>query len=348
MELEKSGALIENGRYAISMIADDLSLAGFYGFYSDIGESTALPDPCALTAASLLVSISQPLQGYRAANLTTIPDINTTNTCEASLLPPANLAQGSDILIIRRAETSVLSAHLATSDGIPKDKEVYILANSREAVILIGDNDAVVNNAVVNSDAADDTDADDQGDDGLGIKRSPTKLAVTTWADTRKYNVHVYFIAPCSRGSGANGICQGGDDGVPTLKRLSLGTTGTKTATGVTLIEIEPLVEGIEYMKIEYGIDTVPASVSSVTGLAGDGIPDSYVTTPTLAQWPSIASVQVYLLARSPDFSTGHTDTKAYVLGSTNIAATNDRYKRHVFSAEVRPTNIAGRREVPQ
>ncbi len=349
-ELEKSSALVENGRYAISMIAEDLSLAGFYGHFHDVGAAPAtLPDPCILTAAGLLPAMAQPLQGYRAASLTTLPSINTTNTC-GGLLPNANLTQGSDILIIRRADTAVLSAHLATSDGVPEDEEVYLLANRREAVILFGDDDAVINNTIVASDAADDAAQNTKGSASLGVKRSPSKAAVTTWADTRKYHVHVYFIAPCSRGSddvsfgGATvgGICQTGDDAIPTLKRLSLGTDGSDT-----IMAIEPLVEGIEYMKLEYGIDTSPAAINATTGLIGDGIPDSYVTSPTTAQWASVVSVQAFLLARSPQATDGHNDTKSYVLGSTNIAATNDQFKRHVYSAEVRPTNIAGRREIP-
>lgn len=306
-ELEKSSALIENGRYAISILADDLSLAGYYGFYNDIGDAPAtLPDPCALTSASLLAAIPQPLQGYRAANLTTVPDIDTTNTCEASLLTNANLTQGSDILIIRRADTAV--------SGAMTSPEVYLEANARTAEVLI-------------STAA------------TGLLRSPNK-AGSPAADIRKLHVHTYFIAPCSRGSGANGVCQVGDDGIPTLKRLAFHRTGA--------IEIEPLVEGIEYMKLEYGIDTSPSSINAITGLAGDGIPDSYVTSPTTAQWASVVSVRVYILARAPRASDGHNDTKAYVLGSTNIAATNDQFKRHVYSAEVRPTNVAGRREIPE
>jgi type IV pilus assembly protein PilW len=312
-ELEKSSALIENGRYAISMIAEDLSLAGYYGFFNRIGDPlAALPDPCALTEANIMAAMAQPLQGYRAANLTTIPDINTTNSCEAALLTPANLTQGSDILILRRADTAVAGAMSA--------KEVYIEQNLRTAAILI-------------DDAA------------TGLLRSPSKPGSPA-ADIRKYHTHVYFVAPCSRGSGGNGVCQGGDDNIPTLKRLSLGADSTNANT---IMEIEPLIEGIEYMKLEYGIDTVPTTANALTGEIGDGIPDSYTTSPGAAtQWANVVSVQVFLLARSPQATDGHMDTKSYVLGSTNIPAANDQFKRHVYSAEVRPTNIAGRREIPQ
>ena len=33
-ELEKSGMLIENGRYTIGLLGDDIKHAGFYGFFT--------------------------------------------------------------------------------------------------------------------------------------------------------------------------------------------------------------------------------------------------------------------------------------------------------------------------
>ena len=93
----------------------------------------------------------------------------------------------------------------------------------------------------------------------------------------RKYVVHVYFVAPCSVGSGANGVCASGDDSIPTLKRLELVAEG-----GARLLKIVPLVEGIEYLKAEYGVDNFPAG-ASITGLSGDGMADTYTASPATA-----------------------------------------------------------------
>jgi type IV pilus assembly protein PilW len=60
-----------------------------------------------------------------------------------------------------------------------------------------------------------------------------------------------------------------------------------------------------------------------------------------------VAAVKLYVLARNRDTSPGHTDTKAYTLGSVAVAAANDGYKRHVFQTTVRLANISGRRETP-
>src|SRR5690348_11164009 len=53
-EVTLAAQQIENGRYAIDLVSEDLHHAGFWGYFG--GSMTppgALPDPCALDAASL-------------------------------------------------------------------------------------------------------------------------------------------------------------------------------------------------------------------------------------------------------------------------------------------------------
>jgi type IV pilus assembly protein PilW len=325
--LEKSSQLIENGRYAISLLYEDLRHAGYYGHYYMLGAPpTALPDPCETTSLTRLRdAMAMPVQVYKAASLTARPVITSTptNTCDSALLDDSNLQPGSDILIVRRADTSIFT-------GSPNEGEVYLQANSRVANLMIG-NPA----SDVPTDSADGLTAN--------LKKYPGKASDTTIADTRKYRVHVYFIAPCSFGSGTGGVCAAGDDTIPTLKRLELGTDGSDT-----VMNIVPLVEGIEFMKLEYGIDNSPTAVNPLTGLEGDGTPDIYVSAPTVAQLPLVVSVRVHLLTRSPDETAGFADAKVYTLAGVTIPASNDAYKRHVFSTEVRSMNLGGRREIPQ
>ena len=123
-------------------------------------------------------------------------------------------------------------------------------------------------------------------------------------------------------------------------------------------MKIVPLVEGIEYMKIEYGIDNVrlaacdvvkPDGSCSVTGLTGDSVVDSY--TPTPANWTEVVAAKVYLLARNTEPTTGFSDDKSYVLGSVTVApgdyAGRERFRRHTYASAVRLVNVAGRREIP-
>lgn len=325
--LEKSSQLIENGRYATNLLYDDLRHAGYYSYYYQLGSPpAAMPDPCETTSLTRLrEAMAMPIQVYKAASLSARAVITSTptNTCDTDLLDDDNLEPGSDILIIRRADTAVFT-------GTPNDNEVYLQANSRVANLMFGN-------------PASDVPADSADGVTANLKKYPGKASSTTMAETRKYRVHVYFIAPCSLGSGAGGVCTSGDDSVPTLKRLELGTDGTNTS-----MNIVPLVEGVEYMKFEYGIDNSPSTVNPLTGLEGDGTPDVYVTEPTAAQLPLVVSIQAHLLARSPDATSGYSDEKVYTLAGVSVPASHDEFKRHVFTTEVRSMNLGGRREIPE
>jgi type IV pilus assembly protein PilW len=340
--IEKAGMLIENGRYAVNLLSDDIKHAGYYGQFFDLGDPpTTLQDPCETgSTGNLRTAMGMPLQGYTAASLTARPVISATSCDEKGLFTNANIATGSDMIVVRRASTEVFT-------GVPVDNEVYIQANNREVNILLGNEDA---GAVSGTTA--------KGVDNVtrtsSTPRKYPRVSGSDYADTRKFIIHVYFVAPCSVGSGASGVCAAGDDDIPTLKRLELTAVDTDDdgEGDTTAMDLVPLVEGIEYMKFEYGLDTSPSTVNSITGLTGDSVPDTYVTSPSAAQWPYVTTVRVYLLVRSTETTAGYTDAKSYTLGTvgggTAIAAANDAYTRHVFSAEVRPANLAGRREIPE
>lgn len=149
-----------------------------------------------------------------------------------------------------------------------------------------------------------------------------TTIDCTTAAGLRRYVVNTYFLSS-DNGSGV---------AVPTLKRLEFnGAAFTET----------PLVEGIERIQFEYGVDT-----------DGNGAPDLYTASPaTPADWNSVVTVKIYALARSLEPSSGYTDTKTYTLGNdaagvpVTVGPFNDSYRRHVFNGVVRLINPAGRRE---
>ncbi|MBF0339652.1 MAG: PilW family protein [Magnetococcales bacterium] len=320
-ELDQSGQMVENGQFAIQTLYEDLRHAGFFGQYYANGLATpgALPDPCVTSdATALLAALALPIQGYASTALTSRADVSATG-CAAALLSNGNLKAGSDILVLRRADTAVTT-------GAPTAGEVYLQANVTSAAIQYGSSTA--NLPVTTAD-------------GGAVSLTQRNGATISPASTRKLHVRIYFIAPCSSGSGASGVCATGDDTIPTLKRLDLGASG-----GLPAMTITPLAEGIEFMKIQYGLDTTPSATDSATGLSGDGIPDLWSGTPTLAQWSGVVAVQVDLLARAMTTSTGHVDDKSYLLGTLAIPARQDSYRRHVFSTEVRPVNLAGPRSM--
>lgn len=140
----------------------------------------------------------------------------------------------------------------------------------------------------------------------------------STSAARRKVVTNIYYLATSSS--------------LPTLMRVSMIDGVYQTA--------QPLIEGIESLRFEYGIDST-----------GDGSPDTYLTTPptTLAQLGNIVAVKVHVLARSLEKSPGYVDNKAYKLGSSTytVPTADVGYKRHVFSTTIRLVNPSGRREVP-
>jgi type IV pilus assembly protein PilW len=171
----------------------------------------------------------------------------------------------------------------------------------------------------------------------------------------RQYHVHIYFVAPCNNPS-TGSLCDSAADGgnpIPTLKRLELTATG-----GATAFKTTNIAEGVEFLKLGYGIDDTPTAVNSDTGLIGDGSPDRYTLAPSLADMSNIVTARVDLLVRNPEPSAGFTDTKTYALGvdpvvNTNPAVTipasilNQTYRRHVYSAEIRLVNLSSRKEIP-
>ncbi|MBM3343262.1 MAG: hypothetical protein FJY56_14290 [Betaproteobacteria bacterium] len=148
----------------------------------------------------------------------------------------------------------------------------------------------------------------------------------TTAAALRPYVIYVYFIGTDNR-----------------LNRAEF--------TGAGLGNVTPLVDGIENLQLDYGLDSAGNDGTADTYLSAAGIQTAAtaagVEPSTL--WSEAVTVQINLLARNPEASPGHTDTKTYNLGPSagTVGPFNDGFRRHVYSGLVRIQNISGRRERP-
>lgn len=329
-ELQRSSIRIENGRYAMDAMTQDLHHAGYYGQYFLNVVPTTAKDPCDLTSAAMIAAAGFPIQAYSAASATARPDLSATTcaTAQSNILSTANLNPGSDVLVIRRTNTDLLAIGSVAVSG-----EIYLQANPVEAEFQVGSGAAI---------AATLTNSKANG--GTATIMNAQRTAA---AEIRKLRVHIYFVAPCSRPNGGGDVCTGAsDDGgspIPTLKRLEMiGASGSRTFTVV------PIAEGIEYLQLSYGIDNAPATVNSATGFKGDGVPDTNLRAPTLADHANIVEAKVSLLARNNDATQGFTDTKTYLVGSYSLGPYNDRFKRSVFDSNIRMTNLSSRREIPR
>ena len=104
-ELERTSRQIENGRYAVDLLTDDLRLGGFYGELnaSSVALPGALPDPCSTTPADWSSAIPIHIQGYH--NWPFAPSWWETTTCWWWWM--TNVQWNTDILVVRRAATCV-------------------------------------------------------------------------------------------------------------------------------------------------------------------------------------------------------------------------------------------------
>lgn len=154
-----------------------------------------------------------------------------------------------------------------------------------------------------------------------------------------KYQIYLYYIGTNSK------------TGIPSLRRKTLTQN-----SGVPTIEDDSggeLAEGVEYFHIQFGIDQ-----TNPLGLAPDGVPDCYVSTPPPASCPGVAaapgqaiSARIHVLVRGFDqdaFLPPETegDYKTYLFGDVNVndllaggGGFNDRFERRVYSTTVQLRN---------
>lgn len=360
-ELKNTAEQIENGRYATELLGQDIRHAGFYGELSTLPAvpASATANPCAAPAAG---AVSTTIAGELALPVERINPASIPGGC-SSLLPAANLQADSDIIVVRRTETTALPVSCTTT-GTVIANAVYLQTTPDNAEIQYGVAGTIDSTKNATGAAYSALMARRDQSVAAGATAGTCAAAVTgqfpiVAAKIRKYLTHIYFVAPCSVPADGTSICTGSaDDGgrpIPTLKRLEL-RRDLSTSAPFTIV---PVVEGIEAIRFEYGTDTIdsisPASLPGViqTGLVGDGVTDGYTHTPDVAGMGNTIATRIYVLARNTAPTNGYTDDKTYTLGLSpayTFTPTGGQttYKRHVYTAEVRIANQAGRREIPR
>ena len=307
-EMTRTGRQIENGRYAMQLLSDDIVNAGYFGDFDprDIGLPAAKPDPCSTSVVDMKNMVMVHVQGY-------------ANAAAAGLTCLADVKAGTAAIAIRRTDTCT-PATIAMPVGTP------------------GVNcDAAVNGQIyLHSSLCYSTSELQDPDIGnhYAVAAWPDATLATlhqhdcaTVAPVRAYVMHIYFIA---NNNDPN-------DGVPTLKRAELGAGGQ--------FAIVPLVEGIENLQFEYGLDTngnsnpddMTADPGTYAGCAAD---PCYI-----ANWASAMTVRIHLLSRSLEMSPSFVDTKTYPLGPVTVGPFNNGFKRHAYTGTIRMNSPAGRRE---
>jgi type IV pilus assembly protein PilW len=145
------------------------------------------------------------------------------------------------------------------------------------------------------------------------------KRGCATASDIYELQTRIYYVS---------------NETIPTLRLLTIsGTSSTN----------EALIQGIEDLRIEYGLDNA----------GSDGAADAFrkclsSSDPCAAtDWANMMAVRVYVLARNLSGVVGYSDTKTYPMGSGVVLGPfNDQYRRHAYTGAVRLMNPAGRREL--
>lgn len=327
-ESDRVARQTENGRYAVQLLTDDLRLAGFYAEFNPnaLPLPVSAPNPCKTAVSDLVAGFALHVQGY---------DNGAGMPAECTALL-TDIAAGTDVVVVRRTSTCVRGT--TDCDGALAGTPYFqaSLCATELASTTLTDHYALDTNEA-------------------SLNRHSRHLggggACDTVANVRRFMTHIYFVANNDNAG----------DGIPTLKRADL-----TSVAGATTFVIVPLVEGIQNLQMEYGVDDALAS-----GACGstDGAPDAFTADPaaytstcttaaSFGTWRNVVSAKIDLLARNTETSPGYVDNKIYTLGKKADGTANcfpactgtgygDSIRRHAYEGQVRMNNPADRRLVP-
>lgn len=361
-ELARTSVQIENGRFATNLIREDMLAAGYWGTYSpkfdNLGFSgipndipTEVPSPCLVYQSTSPVKTKWTDQEVK--NLTGTPVSVYTEVPTGCDTLITNLQPNTDIVVVRRAEACAVGD--AGCDAFSVNT-VYVQSALDVDCETAGSYPAL---QLEHRSAVDRLRLKKRRDCSAAVAVPTTVDVLAGDAPLRKYVSNIYWVRNYSVTAG---------DGIPTLMRSQFGRVGTSFSQ----MAGQPLVDGIESLRVELGVDNLTRgglAVDYTQGRTwadpeyqanptnrGDGVVDgSYVrctgaTSCTVSQLVNVMSARLFVLARARDASTAYTDTKTYQLSSITGGPTlspGGGFRRHLFSTTIRLMTPSGRRETP-
>jgi type IV pilus assembly protein PilW len=200
-EIDKSSRQIENGRFALQILSDEIRHAGYYGpMLNPPGLPLAVPDPCLITTAAVQDGLGLAIQGFAPVSSATAPSCLQT--------PVAGYRDGTAVVVVRRAFAASATAFSAGDfniqvSGCPGDGTPFTVGT-------------VAGDFTLHSNGAP------------GCK----PLAGAPTAAIAPLYVRLFFVSNCSAVD-----CTGGGDSVPTLKRMDVKPGGVEITPVVDGIE---------------------------------------------------------------------------------------------------------------
>lgn len=308
---EEMNWIQENARYSVGFLAEDIRMAGYYGCASRASSvANVLNNP----SSSWVTDFSKGIFGYDGDSAS-FPAATFPRPVTATL--PVGLPK-TDVFTVHKADLDnafKVTGHNATSAVIDVqgthhfgEGTILIVSDCHHTAIFqtTGNQTNKVNHNKGNSVSPGNCTK------GLGL---PTLCTANGNSYTYKEDAfimqaigHAYYvnIAP---------------NGVPALFRETLNTGGVTTTK-------EELIQGVENLQVQYGLDT-----------DNDGIPNRYVRADQVsaAQWQSnVVSARITMLLRSLTELASAPQVFNYM--GANRTPT-DRYVRRVFSTTVKLRN---------
>lgn len=159
-EMENSGRQMENGRYAMQLLRDDIQLAGYYGEYSPVsGVATVVPaNPCDTTTANL---------GWNSATPTAPVAITGYTASDTAPSCVSNRLAGTAMLVVRRTDTTATT----TFDGSSNYLQVSLCRTAPLPPFILATS-------------------------GFNLRRNQNNCAELN--AVRKYLVRIYYISSCN------------------------------------------------------------------------------------------------------------------------------------------------------
>jgi len=311
-DLERSSRQIENGRFAMETLTDDLRLAGFYGELDvkALPMPGALQDPCSTDPLVWAAAIPLHIQGYD--NGTGIP-----------LCIPAARKADTDVIVVRRAATceAGVAGCPPTQNSLPfvqASKCITIPPALPEASYVIGSWGTAAFN--------------------LRLRNCATVAGV------RQYFVRIYYIST-NNGAGTS------IPTLTRLDFTGTGWTTTPLVEGIEEFNIEYGIDwhGVTLADLPDGAPD-DYTTDPTTFTAG-GTCTACAANPAYA-WARVVTARINLLARNIDPTPNFIDGKTYSLGrdaaNAEILVTpGGPYRRHAYTGMVRIVNAAERQDVP-
>ena len=351
-EMATANSVIENGRFAIELLESDIVHAGYWGSYvpdfddptrdeaAPTSTPTGVPALCEPYAADTWVTIAgvgEPLLN----NLIGIPVQAFESDAAVCAGVVEDAVPGTDVLVLRHAERCAPGEGSCDPDD-PDDPEIFIQAS------LCADEIAGTPYAFGRTGAAP-----------FDPPFTLTQRDCATPAEKRRFASYIYYVRDYAVAP---------DDGIPTLVRAEFDRVGGDFAYQPPV----PLIEGIEGLWVELGIDNesiTGAPVDNTVAVVwenkdikerainrGDGVPDGGFVRcdpcDDVNELMNVTAVKVYVVARSRERTPGYTDDKSYSVGLAGVwpfdpDAFDPEFKRHVYSTTIRLHNVSGRRERP-